>query len=80
MTKLYVSIRASDYELFEYDAMEPVGDLSKGDSGWELSSPGLPTVRISESLAFQVTIMLRLLNQGKSLKPGPFVPSDYSAD
>ena len=77
MENLFVNRLASVYEIFDWDHRQKIGEIVFENDRWILARSSLFPDEITETLAWQVTIMLRTLNSGSVVSVGPFVPGDY---
>lgn len=77
MEKLFLFKAASFYEVFEWDTRTLVGVIRSRDGGWVIEVDKGWHGDVSEGLAFQVTIILRVLNKLGEIPAGPFVAGDH---
>lgn len=77
MENLLVNRLASVYEIFDWDQRQKIGEIVFENDRWVLARGSLFPDEITETLAWQVTLMLRALNSGSVVSVGPFVPADY---
>ena len=77
MENLYVNKLASVYEIYNYDHQHKIAEIVFRDGRWVVEQGAMFPEDITETLAWQVTLMLRALNAGTLLSVGPFLAKDY---